>query len=87
MYLAFSLSSVYQGIIDIFSKALGWVLMMLPLSPFANLMQYALTNELLQFLNYLLPIGALIVITEGWLTAIATFYVWQVILRWVKACE
>ena len=86
MYLA-TLADLYQGFIYCMGKILGGILRFLPLSPFRYVAYFSLNSELLMFLNYLLPIQQIVFVTEGWLAAITTFYIYQAILKWLKACS
>lgn len=58
----------------------------LPLSPFRGLI---LDLEKYDFgwLNWFCPIQAMMHIAGLWLGAIAIFYVYQIILRWLKVIE
>ena len=87
MYLAFSITGVFQGVIDVLGSLLNLILLVFPKSPFVVLSEYTLKSELLQYLNYLLPIAEMVVITEAWLAAITIFYIWSVIAKWVKLCS
>ena len=44
-------------------------------------------GELLGFVNWFIPFGTFISITETWLTGVAVYYVYQIALRWVKVIE
>ena len=41
-------------------------------------------NETLQYVNWFIPIDDFIVIGQAWLVAIGIFYLYQVVLRWLK---
>lgn len=58
----------------------------LPLSPFRD---YIIDLEGIDFgwLNWIFPIQAMMHVAGLWLTAIAIFYVYQIILRWLKVIE
>ena len=74
-----------QGIYNI----IEWALSLLPDSPFAFLVD--LTNgpqrEWLKWLNWFIPINTFASILQAWVTAILTYYVIQIVMRWVKAIE
>lgn len=67
-------------------KALGSIgkamVNILPPSPF--LAVQSIEIPYIKYLNWIIPVDEIIVITMYWLGAIATYYVVQVILRWVK---
>ena len=62
-------------------------LSLLPDSPFqaAEIPVSVLTR--LGHLNWLVPVNKIIGVMSLWLVAIASFYLYQIILRWVKAIE
>lgn len=67
-------------------KALGTIgkamVSILPTSPFLVLQNIEIPY--LKHLNWIIPVNEIISITIYWLGAIATYYLVQVILRWVK---
>ena len=65
------------------------VVELFPKSPFSVLNDLASSEfyEWLQMLNWFVPINTFVAILEGWLTCVALYYVYQVVLRWVKVIE
>ena len=59
----------------------------LPKSPFYYFDANPDVKQVLRYLNWFIPIDTMLSITEGWLTAIALYYVYQAILRWAKIIE
>lgn len=59
-------------------------LSILPDSPFQKFL--AAIGEIpgLGYLNYFVPVSEMVVILESWVAAIAIFYIYQLILRWIK---
>lgn len=41
-------------------------------------------NDWLRWLNWFVPVDKFILVLELWLSAIAIFYLYQVVARWVK---
>lgn len=70
---------------EILNQFLDWVLALLPTSPFTAFIESMETLPYLGWLNWFLPISEMIVIGEAWLVAIGLFYLYSVILRWVRA--
>lgn len=71
-------------------NAANAVVLLLPDSPFVFLEEEYVPEairDILPYLNWFIPIGSIITIIELWLTAVAVYYVYQTILRWVKAIE
>ncbi len=70
------------------SFALG-VVNLFPASPFVILDELASSEfyEWLQMVNWFIPINTFVGILEAWLSCVALYYVYQVVLRWVKVIE
>lgn len=75
-----------QSIIDFLLALIGAVLGFLPDSPF-NFEGASEFRQIMGYINYFIPIGTFIKILAGWLTAIGAYYVYSLILRWIKAIE
>jgi len=69
---------------EILDKLLHVVLSLFPLSPFQPVIQSLSELPYLGVLNWFLPIGEFIAIGTLWLAAIAAYYAWMVVARWVK---
>jgi len=65
---------------------LVFVINLLPDSPFSVLDNSAVAGYI-GYLNWIIPIESMVAILQVWTVAIASFYVLQAILRWVKAIE
>lgn len=72
-WLCDSLSGIVKGIADI-----------LPDSPF-KLLDNTPIKPYLQYINWVIPIDFMIDTFSLWLLAIAAYYTWSVLLRWIKA--
>ena len=59
----------------------------LPKSPFYYFDANPEVKQVLHYLNWFIPIDIMLSITEGWLIVIASYYVYQVILRFAKIIE
>lgn len=79
--------SILNGLKEFLINAMNTVLFFLPDSPFSQFLNATMDNELLAFINWILPIGTFISIGQVWLSAISVFYIYQLILRWIKAIE
>ena len=73
---------------DMFEMIWKWgvdlIYQILPLSPFSPYLDQMAGLPYLGYLNWFFPIGQALTITATWLTVIATWYSWQVLLRWLK---
>lgn len=83
---AISLKNIWTWIKNIANA----VVLLLPDSPFKFLEENYVPDgvkELLPYLNWFIPVGTILTILELWLTAVAVYYIYQAILRWIKAIE
>lgn len=72
-----------MGISEVFNKLLD----VLPKSPILYLESNPEIRKILSYVNYFIPISTMISIAETWLITIAAYYVYQLILRWIKMIE
>lgn len=70
---------------DIVTRFFDWVLALLPHSPFSAFLDALDSIPWLGYLNYFVPVGTFLAIGEAWLTAIGVFYLYSIILRWIRA--
>lgn len=61
------------------------VMRMLPRSPVKDYINNLGEVEFLSYLNWFIPIGMILKVLSAYLTAIALFYCYSLILRWIKA--
>lgn len=59
----------------------------LPLSPFRGFIQSIGELPFLGWLNWFIPVQDLVTIFAAWLGAVAVFYLYQIVLRWVKVIQ
>lgn len=72
---------------DFFMGLFNTIFSFLPDSPFQKAIYFIVNQPFLKYLNWLIPIDTFITIGGYWLTAIGCYYIYQVILRWIKAVE
>lgn len=82
-----TLKNLWNNLQDILNDILSVVLMLLPDSPFADVEIPPEITTLLGYVNYFVPVGAMLGIGAGWLTAIGIYYLYQTILRWAKTIK
>lgn len=71
------IASVFDGIIQD-------ILSVLPVSPFTQIIQTVRSWEWLGWINWFVPFGQAATLGVAWLAAIALYYGYSVIARWVK---
>lgn len=57
---------------------------LLPLSPFADFVDQFSGLPWLGVLNWFFPVRQCLIVMAAWLGAIAIFYLYSVVMRWVK---
>lgn len=72
---------------ELMNNFLEFVLSVLPLSPFKDVINELESLPYLGYLNWFIPVSRFIKIGGLWLTAIGLFYLYSIILRWIKAIE
>lgn len=81
------LKGLWNGLTDLIDEILAAVLVLLPDSPFANIDIPYEIKQILGYVNYFVPVAAMLSIAVGWLTAIGIYYLYQTILRWAKTIK
>lgn len=78
---------VFNTIMRVLNSILNAIFSFLPKSPFTSVMGTVGKIPYLEYISYFVPIGEIMSITATWLTAVGVFYVYQIVLRWVKAID
>lgn len=81
------MAEIWNAIVGIVNSLLSAVFSFLPPSPFRGVFEGMADSEVLQYLNWFVPVGDFLAMMAVWLGAIAVFYMYQVILRWIKAID
>lgn len=69
---------------DAFKGLIQNIVQLLPTSPFAPFVAQFSSLPFLGYLNWFFPVRACLQVMTGWLAAIALFYLYSVVMRWVK---
>ena len=79
---------VFRQIFDWLGSALnsvlGWVLFVLPDSPF-KLLSNSPISEYINYINYFVPIDYILSTLGLWIVAVGSYYGYKLILAWIKA--
>lgn len=78
------LVSFINLIIKALGSVLSFVLGILPNSPFQSISNSPI-SEFLGTLNFFVPVSEILSIGQAWLVCVGLFYLYQIVLRWVKA--
>lgn len=79
------MTEIWNGFTDIANSILNAILFLLPDSPFADIEIPAEVKKILGYVNYFVPIRAMLIIAGSWISAIGVYYLYQIILRRIKA--
>ena len=70
---------------ELLNKFANWVLGLLPRSPFTQIQSFLSPIEpYLGYLNWFVPVNWILSVMLLWLTAVGLFYLYSVIMRWIK---
>lgn len=67
-----------------FHNIISGLVELLPTSPFADFLDRFESLPWLGTLNWLFPVRECLIVMAAWLGAIALFYLYSVVMRWVK---
>ena len=73
--------SIFEWLLNAFANTL---LSVLPKSPFSDLLNTFSNIPYLGWVNWFIPFRDFIYIGGLWLTVIGLFYIYQIIMRWIK---
>lgn len=80
------LGGLFESIGQAISNALEWLVSLLPASPFA-LLDDSPIQPYLRYINWIVPVDFILNTLTAWLLAVAGYYCWSVVLRWIKAID
>ena len=73
-----------EWFLEIIKKFGAIILSVLPTSPFDKYLDSLGSLGYLGYLNWFIPVGSFIKILLTWVTAVGVFYIYSIIMRWVK---
>lgn len=73
--------------LELLNKFGNMIVSVLPTSPVQRYLSAFDDLPYLSWLNWFIPVSSILVVMETWLTAIALFYLYSIILRWIKAID
>ena len=71
----------FETVFDAFAEKL---LSVLPLSPFQQFIDQFRSLPHLGWLNWFFPVGDCLVVMLAWLGAVGLFYLYSIVMRWLK---
>lgn len=82
-----ALKSIWNSITDVVDDIVNAIVILLPDSPFKDVEIPSEVQDIFGYVNYFVPVGAMLAIGTGWLAAIGVYYLYQTILRWAKTIK
>lgn len=76
---------LFNAVMSLLNMVLNGIFSFLPKSPFLGVMEYVGEIPYLEHICYFVPVAEIVSITTAWISAVAVFYVYQMVLRWIKA--
>ena len=80
-------NGIVDGINNVANKIFQLILFLLPDSPFKNFSFPAEIEVFLGYLNYYVPFAEMVAIALAWITCVAIYYSYQLILRLISAVK
>lgn len=71
------LETIFEWLKDILSSVL-------PLSPFQQFIDQFRDIPHLEWLNWVVPVQGILIVFGAWLSVLTAFYLYSVLLRWLK---
>lgn len=81
------IANLWQSITDTVYSILQSVINILPDSPFEYLCQIPEVYQIMKWVNWFLPIQFMLSSMTAWLSAITIYYIYSIIMRWIKAID
>lgn len=81
------ISNIGNNILTWIQEKSAYLVSFLPTSPFRSVINQIHDIPYLSFINWFLPIDFCVGVLMAWTTAIAVYYMYMIVLRWVKAIE
>lgn len=79
-------SDIFDWLFNFLSDILEWVIDLLPDSPF-NKLDTSVIEPYMGYVNWFIPLDFILSTLTAWLVAVAGYYCWSVVLRWIKAID
>lgn len=77
--------SIFEWLLEKLADFGNTLLSVLPKSPFSDLLNSFADMPFMGWINWIFPIREFIYIGSLWLACITTFYLYSIIMRWIKA--
>lgn len=68
---------------SVFNQLYTWLIALLPNSPFRQFIDSFVKLPYLKYLNWFFPVTECLAVMGVWLTAVAVYYIYQAIMRYI----
>jgi len=85
--IADMLIKIINMVISAIGAIINTVFNLLPDSPFLSIQLNSIDSNLIKALNWIVPVQTIITIFGTSLVAVSVYYIYQIILRWIKAIK
>lgn len=58
-----------------------------PIRPYIYAFNNSVVHQYLCYVNYIIPVSEMIGILSLWIVGVSVYYIYQIILRWIKVIE
>jgi hypothetical protein len=79
--------SIVNFLIEAAAKVGEGFVWLLPTFSVGNIVTDLIPRDILRIVSYVIPVSQIIDIGTMWLTAVGLWYLYQIILRWVRAIQ
>ncbi|MEE1154384.1 MAG: hypothetical protein UH241_04430 [Acutalibacteraceae bacterium] len=76
-------NQIWEWLSNLLTDTLQWIIDLLPDSPFTAI-DFSAISPYLGYINYFIPIDFMLSTFLLWLSAIAVYYCYSCVLRWLK---
>lgn len=88
MDIAGWISDFFGQVGDLLNDIFAAILTVLPDSPFQGMLSLPENIlEILGYVNWFIPVREIRIATYTWIGAVTVYYIWMVVLRYIKAVE
>lgn len=78
---------ILKALADWLLEGVKWVVDLLPDSPFRVDWIPDIVHQVMGYLNYFIPVGLMLKTMLAWTVVVGLWYVYSLLMRWLKAIE
>lgn len=78
---------MFDWLVELFNKFGAGLMEIIPHSPFQQYIKLISVSEYIGYINWFIPVHAILIIINTWLVAIGVYYSYMIIARWIKLLD